>query len=81
MKIVNGKPMTNREQVKMYVDNGDYKNALKLTKAWKEDKDRDVLVRGYECMTNPSFYKSIGYDVDECIESAKAILDRKVRNF
>jgi len=81
MKIVNGKPMTNREQVKMYVSKGDYKNALKLTKAWKEDKDRDALVRGYECMTNPGFYKSIGCNVDECIESAKAILDRKVLNF
>lgn len=78
MKIVDNKPMTNRQQVKMYVSNGDYKNALKLTKAWKEDKDYDVLVRGYECMTNPKFYASLGYNIDDCIELAKAILDKKV---
>ena len=81
MKIVNGSPMTNRQQVKMYVGNGDYKNALKLTKAWKEDKDCDALVRGYECMTNPRFYESMGYNIDACIDEAKAILNKKVLSF
>lgn len=81
MKVINGKPMTNREQVKMHVANGDYKNALKLTKAWKEDKDRDILARGYECMTNPRFYESMSYNVDECINAAKAILNERVLSF
>ena len=81
MKIINGQPMTNRQQVKMHVEKGDFKKALKLTKAWREDKDRDILVRGYECMTNPRFYESIGLDVEECINEAKEILLKKVQQF
>lgn len=81
MKIVNGKPMTNRQQVKVHVENGDFKKALKLTKAWREDKDQDVLVRGYECMTNPGFYKSLGLNVEDCINEAKEVLLKKVQDF
>lgn len=78
MKVINGKPMTNRQQAKMYIDKGDFKNALKLTKAWKEDPDHKMLVRGYECMVNPRFYESIGYNVEECIENAKAKIIEKL---
>lgn len=78
MKIINGKIMTTRQQAKMHVDNGDYKKALKLAKAWKEDPDVDILVRGYECMVSPSFYESIGYNPKECIDLAKTKIIQKL---
>ena len=79
MKIINGQPMTTRQQAKMHIENGDYKKALKLAKAWKEDPDADAMVRGYECMTNPNFYESIGYNVEESIEVAKSIICNKAK--
>lgn len=48
-----------------------YKEALRIAKDFhlgisKEQSDRMKL--GYECITNPRFYRSIGFDIDMTIK-------------
>lgn len=55
------------DTVRRLVAAGDYKAALRIAKDFHlgiTKKQSDDMARGYEAMTNPRFYKSIGFDID-----------------
>lgn len=54
--------------VRRLVAEGDYKAALQIAKNFRigiSKQESDDMVRGYECMTNPRFYQSLGMDTDK----------------
>lgn len=53
------------DAVRRLVAAGEYKSALRIAKDFHlgiTKQQRDDMIRGYECMTNPRFYISIGKD-------------------
>lgn len=53
------------DMVRRLVAAGDYKAALRIAKDFKlgiSKEDSDDMRRGYECLTNPRFYQSLGMD-------------------
>ena len=73
--------MKKTDQVKMLIANGDYKSALRIAKGFRINvtaAQRDKMTRGYECIVNPRFYKSIGTDVEKAIADSIAVLNQIV---
>ena len=69
------------DQVKKFIEQGDFKAALRIAKGFKINitKDqRDLMTRGYECIVNPRFYKSIGVDTEKAIADGIAVLTQIV---
>jgi len=67
------------DQVRKLVAAGDYKAALRIAKDFKlgiSREDSDRMKRGYECMTNPRFYQSIGVDTHQTSLEAVGIVIR-----
>lgn len=59
---------TKLETLKEAYNAGDYRKALSIAAKFPrlgEEKDTIMLAQG--CITNPSFYKQIGKDIDKCI--------------
>lgn len=51
------------DQVRSLVRQGRYKDALRIAKGFRLGITReqsDTIVRAYECMVHPDFYRSIG---------------------
>lgn len=60
--------------VKEAVKSGDFKKALRIAKNFRINvtKDqRELMTRAYECIVHPEFYRQIGYDVMETINSGE----------
>lgn len=60
--------------VKEAVKSGDFKKALRIAKNFRINvtKDqRELMARAYECIVHPEFYRQIGYDVMETINSGE----------
>ena len=56
------------DMVRRLVSTGDFKGALRIAKGFRlgiTKADSDDMRRGYECMTNPRFYQSIGMNPAE----------------
>jgi len=54
--------------VRALVAAGEYRSALRIAKGFRLGitKEQSYLMSmGYECMTHPRFYESIGFDIDE----------------
>ncbi|WP_278941202.1 hypothetical protein [Anaerotruncus colihominis] len=68
------------DTVRRLVAAGDFKAALRIAKDFRlgiTKTDSDDMRRGYECMvTCPEFYKSIGFDVEECVKKGIEVLVR-----
>lgn len=65
------------EQVRSLVRQGRYKDALRIAKGFRLGITReqsDTMVRAYECMVHPDFYRSIGKNTQECIDGGVAVL-------
>ena len=49
--------------------NGNKPQALKIAARFKSlGKHKDAIILAKECYIHPSFYKSIGKDIDKCLE-------------
>lgn len=62
-------------QVRKLLEAGEKQKALQLAKTWKlgmTKEERSVLVRGAECITNPDFYRQLGYV--PLVETCKALV-------
>ncbi|MBR6102664.1 MAG: hypothetical protein IKP95_09560 [Ruminococcus sp.] len=69
------------DQVKRLIEHGDYKAALRMAKDFRINvtkAQRDTMTRGYECIVNPRFYKSIGTDTEKAIADGIAVLTQIV---
>ena len=67
------------DKVRRLVAEGDLKAALRIAKDFKlgiSKEDSDDMRRGYECMTNPRFYLSLGMDVQNLAAKAEDIVKR-----
>lgn len=56
------------DTVRRLVAAGDYQAALRIAKGFRlgiTKQQSDDMIRGYECMTNPRFYRSLGLDTDK----------------
>lgn len=65
--VVDGTPEKKSDMVRRLVAAGDYKAALRIAKDFRmgiSKEDSNDMRRGYECMTNPRFYRSIGVDTE-----------------
>ena len=59
------------DRVRRLIREGEYKAALRIAKDFRlglSKEQSDSLIRGYECMTNPRFYDSIGVDIAGTVE-------------
>lgn len=54
--------------------------ALQFCKKWRDlGKDKKVIVRGAECISNPEIYTQMGYNVQECIDKAVVALGYHIK--
>ena len=63
--------------VKSLVRQGQYKEALRIAKGFRLGITREqseAMVRAYECMVHPEFYRSIGKNIQECIDGGVSVL-------
>ena len=59
---------TKLETLKEEFLKGNYKKAISIASKFQMlGKEKDVIMLAQGCITNPSFYKQIGKDVDKCI--------------
>lgn len=73
--------MKKTEQVKDLIEHGDFTKALRIAKTFRinvTQRQRDAMTRGYECIVNPRFYKSIGTEIDKAIADGIAVLNEIV---
>lgn len=64
--------------LKTYIAAEDWHNALKLASSWhKLGKEKKAITQAWSAMSNPAFYKQMGYDVDKTI--AFGIVALKIR--
>jgi hypothetical protein len=67
------------DRVRRLVAGGEYKEALRIAKGFRmgiTEEQHDDMVRGYECMTNPRLYRSLGMDTEEIAQKAVATVIR-----
>ncbi len=65
------------EKVRRLVRTGDYQKALSIVKTFRCGITRaqhDAMVRAYECIVHPGFYRSIGADLNADIEVGVNVL-------
>ena len=64
-------PERKSDRVRRLIREGDYKAALRIAKDFRlgiSKEQSDDMIWGYECMTNPRFYVSIGVDIARTVE-------------
>ena len=60
--------------VKAAIKEGDFKKALKIAKDFRINvtaEQRKAMARAYECIVHPDFYRQIGVDIMESINTGK----------
>jgi hypothetical protein len=60
---------------------GNVKEALRIAKTFRiglTKEDRDAIIRGYECLVHPEFYRMLGKDPEEEIEKGKKVFEKKI---
>ena len=70
---------TKTAQAIRHYQNGELQKALAIAKTFRNGisiKEKSILVRGYECFTNPKFYEALGYDIVEQKIQAIKIFER-----
>lgn len=73
--------MKKTDQVRELIKQGELTKALRIAKGFRINvtaAQRDAMTRGYECIVNPRFYKSIGTDIDKAIADGIAVLNEIV---
>ncbi len=72
--------MTKLEDVKYDWNNGDRITALKkVAKFPRLGKEKDDIKLAVDCLNNPSFYKQIGKDIDECVNAGIMAVSTKYK--
>jgi hypothetical protein len=57
---------------------GDYRKALSIAAKFPRlGEEKDLIVTAHECLTNPSFYKQMGYDTNKCVNNGIIALANK----
>ena len=67
------------DMVRRLVAEGNIKGALKIAKDFRlgiSKEDSISMTRGYECIVNPRFYKSLGMDTDQIVKQGRETIIR-----
>lgn len=62
-------------------EQGNVKEALRIAKTFRiglTKADRDAIVRGYECMVHPQFYRDLGKTPENEIEKGVQVFKTKI---
>lgn len=57
--------------------NGRLKDALRIAKDFQigvRKDQREAMSRAYECIVHPDFYRQIGTDIDDAIETGEIVV-------
>jgi len=60
---------------------GDIKTALRIAKTFRiglTKEERSALVRAYECLVHPGFYRAIGKDVEAEIRAGMKVFEERL---
>lgn len=69
--------MSKSEFVRTCIKTGKMKEALREAKDFRigvSREQRSAMARAYECIVHPDFYRSIGKDIQRCIDEGITIL-------
>lgn len=75
--------ITKREKVIKALNEGNYKEALKIAKGFYRDftkEEASIIKRAYEMQWNESFYTQLGFNKEEQFEKAVKILKKTYLN-
>lgn len=73
--------MSKTEIVKKYMSENKIKEALHIAKDFRigvTKGQRSTMARAYECIIYPDFYKSIGKNIQECIDAGVKVLSQVI---
>lgn len=73
--------MSKSESVRQFIAKGKIKEALRTAKDFRigvTKEQRSTMARAYECIVHPDFYRSIGKNLDDCIESGRRVLSEVI---
>lgn len=68
-----------KEAVYLYLYGNRHK-ALKIVQDFRigvSPQEREIFQRGRGAVTNPSFYESLGYDIEKLVNDAHALFEEK----
>ena len=66
------------EICRKFISQGKMKEALRIAKDFRigvTKEQRSLMTRAYECIVHPNFYRSIGKNLNECIEAGVKVLE------
>lgn len=70
--------MTKLETLKQEFLKGNFKKAISIASKFPRLGDeKDTIKIAQDCITNPSFYKQMGYDIEQIIDDAIFALGNK----
>lgn len=75
-KIREIRPVPTVPMAVMHMGYDEPKEALKIVSSFSRGlhpEHKKILSRGFECYTNPGFYKQLGHDPERCIADAIAL--------
>lgn len=65
------------DEVRRLVRHGDYQMALAIVRTFRRGitkAQHDTMLRAYECIVHPGFYRSIGADLQENVDAGIQVL-------
>ena len=69
---------TKLETLKEAFLNKDYKKAISIASKFPRlGKEKDAIRLAQDCITNPSFYKQLGYNIDDSVKAGISALSLK----
>ena len=71
---------TKTDRARELFESGDLKGALRIASRFNKGlsaEEQTILRRGYECMINPSFYASLGFNPVLCASMADRLFKSK----
>lgn len=70
--------MTKLETLKQEFLRGNFKKAISIASKFPRlGAEKDIIKLAQDCINNPSFYKQLGYNIEEVIDDAISAIDNK----
>lgn len=70
--------MTKLEKLKQEFLKGNFKKSISIASKFPRLGDeKDIIKLAQDCITNPSFYKQLGYDIEKIIDDAIYAIEKK----
>lgn len=71
---------TKLSKLKNLYRQGDFRGALRIAAKFPDlGKERDDILKAHESFHSPSFYKQLGYNIEELQAKGKAALEKRYK--